>query len=109
MNNKVEKTEMPKPKDATAYKKAVTLGKSLSKKPENTKADIARQMFELINSEDKAVIANAFIEGAKLTPKGAMRHSAHIPVSVVTPGTTAVCSTKNFPHIYILMSYRIGI
>ena len=74
MNNKVEKTEVPTPRDATAYKKAVTLGRSLSKKPENTKADIARQMFDLIKSEDKAVIANAFIEGAKLTPKGAMTY-----------------------------------
>ena len=74
MTKLVEKTEAPKPKDAAAYKKAVNLGKSLSKKPENTKADIARQMFELIKSEDKVVIANAFIEGAKLTPKGAMTY-----------------------------------
>lgn len=74
MTKIVEKTETPKPKDAAAYKKVVTLGKSLSKKPENTKADIARQMCELIKSEDKVVIANAFMEGANLTPKGAMTY-----------------------------------
>ena len=74
MNKVAEKTEIQKPKDVTAYKKAVTLGKILAKKPETTKADIARQMFEIIKEEDKLVIANAFMEGANLTPKGTMTY-----------------------------------
>lgn len=74
MTKTVEKTETPKPKDAAAYKKAVTLGKSLATKSDDTEANIARQMFELIKAEDKVVIANAFMEGANLTPKGAMTY-----------------------------------
>ena len=74
MNQLTKKTEIPKPKNPTEYKKAVTLGKNLSKKSDTTKADVARQMFELIKDEDKDVIAMAFIEGANLTPKGAMTY-----------------------------------
>ena len=74
MTNTVDKTETPKPKNAAAYKKAIALGKNLAKKPDMTKADIPRQMFALIKDEDKIVIANAFVEGANLTPKGAMTY-----------------------------------
>ncbi len=48
MTKTVDKTETRKPKNAAAYKKAIALGKNLAKKPNMTKADIAREMFALI-------------------------------------------------------------
>jgi len=66
------------PKNSASYKKAVSLGKDLIKKPETTKADVARKMFELISNEDRHVIAKAFIEGANLTEKGAMTYVYNI-------------------------------
>lgn len=69
-----EKSEVIKPENPDAYKKAVSLGKELSKNPDATKADVARKMFELIAEEKREVIAQAFVEGANLTPKGAMTY-----------------------------------
>jgi len=69
-----EKPEVIKPENTEAYKKAVSLGKELSKNPDATKADVARKMFELIKDEKREVIAQAFVEGANLTPKGAMTY-----------------------------------
>jgi len=63
-----------KPENAENYKKAVNLGKELGKNPDLTKADIARQMFPLIADEKREVVAQAFVEGANLTPKGAMTY-----------------------------------
>ncbi len=64
--------------NAANYKKAVTLGKEMSKTPEITKAEVARKMFELIQDEPRDVIAQAFVEGANLTPKGAMTYVYNI-------------------------------
>ena len=66
------------PENPANYKKSVTLGKELSKNPDATKADVARQMFELIQEEKREVIAQAFVEGANLTPKGAMTYVYNI-------------------------------
>jgi len=63
------KTEPVKPENPTDYKKAVSLGKELSKNPDATKADVARKMFELIKDEKREVIAQAFVEGANLMHK----------------------------------------
>lgn len=64
-----------KPKNAAQVKKAVTLGQEMKKKGgETTKADIARAMYELISDEPREVIAQAFVDGAGLTPKGAMTY-----------------------------------
>jgi len=72
-----KKTET-KPKSAANYKKAVDLGKELSKTPDITKAEVARKMFELIQDESRVVISKAFVEGANLTPKGAMTYVYNI-------------------------------
>ncbi len=72
-----KKTET-NPKNAANYKKAVDLGKELSKTPDITKAEVARKMFELIQDESREVIAKAFVEGANLTPKGAMTYVYNI-------------------------------
>lgn len=66
------------PKSITNYKKAVILGKELSKTPDITKAEVARKMFELIKDEDREVIAKAFVEGANLTEKGSMTYVYNI-------------------------------
>lgn len=74
MTSSTKATPTLKPENAAEYKKAVTLGKELSKKPDMTKAEIARQMYPLISGEDKKVIAKAFIEGAGCTEKGALTY-----------------------------------
>ena len=69
-----QKPEPIKPSNLTNYKKEVSLGKYLQKNPDLTKADIAREMFPLIETEQREIIAQAFVEGANLTPKGAMTY-----------------------------------
>lgn len=67
--------EIPVVKNAANVKKAVALGKDMLKaNPEVTKADIALKMFELIHDEHRDIVAQAFVEGAGLTPKGAMTY-----------------------------------
>ena len=66
------------PKNTVNYKKAVSLGKELSKTPDIKKAEVARKMFELIQDEDREVIAKAFVEGANLTEKGSMTYVYNI-------------------------------
>jgi hypothetical protein len=68
------KQEPMKPVNAAAAKKAISLGKEMSKQADVTKADIARKMFELISGEPREVIVQAFVEGAGLTPKGAQTY-----------------------------------
>ncbi len=79
-STKIESTKKTEttPNNAANYKKAVTLGKEMSKTPEITKAEVARKMFELIQDEPRDVIAQAFVEGANLTPKGAMTYVYNI-------------------------------
>ena len=74
MTSSTKTTEALKPANAAEYKKAVALGKELAKKPDMTKAGIARQIYPLILNEDKKVIAQAFIEGAGCTEKGALTY-----------------------------------
>jgi len=62
------------PKNVSNYKKVIRLAKELSKTPDITKAEITRQMYPLLKDESREVIAQAFIEGAGLTPKGAMTY-----------------------------------
>ena len=66
------------PKNPDQLKKAVALGREMVKEmatnPEITKATIARKMYELIKDESREVIAQAFVDGATLTPKGAMTY-----------------------------------
>jgi len=72
------KTDKTTPKNMANYKKSVELGKKLSKDPEMTKAEVARQMFDLIKDESREVISMAFQEGANLTPKGSMTYVYNI-------------------------------
>lgn len=72
------KSDKPTPINSANYKKAVTLGKDLSKKPDTTKMDVATKMFEIIKDEPREVIALAFVEGAMLTPKGSMTYVYNI-------------------------------
>ena len=67
-----------KPNNLSNYKKAITLGKEMSKDTKNTKADIARKMYEIIQDEEREIIVSAFVEGANLTSKGAMTYIYNI-------------------------------
>lgn len=64
----------PKPVNPAAVKKAIALGKDVRKQPEKTKADAAQAMFELISSEPREIVIQAFIDGASLTQKGAQTY-----------------------------------
>ena len=66
------------PKNPANYKKAVDLGKELSKKPDTTKMDVATKMYDLIKDESREIISKAFVEGANLTPKGSMTYVYNI-------------------------------
>ena len=72
------KSDKTIPKNMNNYKKSVELGKKLSKDPEMTKAEVARQMYDLIKDESREVISMAFQEGAMLTPKGSMTYVYNI-------------------------------
>jgi hypothetical protein len=62
-------------KNPANVKKAVSLGRDILKnKPDATKADVALAMFELLIDEPREIIAQAFVDGAGLTPKGAMTY-----------------------------------
>jgi len=63
-----------KPKNPAAVKKAVALGKEMSKTPEITKVAVAIKMYELIADERREIIVQAFVDGAGLTPKGAQTY-----------------------------------
>ena len=77
-SNTKTKSDKPTPKNPANYKKAVTLGKDLSKKPDTTKMDVATQMYDLIKDESREVISMAFVKGAMLTPKGSMTYVYNI-------------------------------
>lgn len=66
--------EPVKPKSPATVKKAIALGKELSKTPETTKTSVAMKMYELIAGEPREVIVQAFVDGAGLTPKGAQTY-----------------------------------
>ena len=62
-------------KNPANVKKAIALGRDIIKnKPDATKADIALAMYELLIDEPREIIAQAFVDGAGLTPKGAMTY-----------------------------------
>lgn len=63
-----------KPTNPAAVKKAVAVGKDMRKAPDTSKADVARKMFETIADETREVIVQAFVDGAGLTPKGALTY-----------------------------------
>ena len=62
------------PKNVTNDNKAISLSNKLSKTPDITKAEITRQMYPLLKDDPREVIAQSFIEGAGLPPKGAMNY-----------------------------------
>ena len=74
----VTKSEKPTPKNPANYKKAIHLGKELSRNPDTTKMDVATQMYDLIKDESRQVISMAFVEGANLTEKGSMTYVYNI-------------------------------
>ena len=73
-NSAVKAEKKSRPANEANYKRAIVLGKKLMKNPEMTKAEATRQMYQHLNEEDREVIAQAFVEGANMTPKGAMTY-----------------------------------
>jgi len=68
-------TTEPKPVDlsAPAVQNAIARGKVLIAEGKS-KADAARAIYAVIKDESKDVIVAAFVEGATLTPKGALTY-----------------------------------
>lgn len=58
---------------APAIQEAIAKGKALIGEGKS-KADAAREIFQAISGESKEVIVAAFVEGATLTPKGALTY-----------------------------------
>lgn len=68
-------TSEPKPINlsAPAVQNAIAHGKALIAEGKS-KADAARAIFAVIKDESKDVIVAAFVDGATLTPKGALTY-----------------------------------
>lgn len=64
-----KKIDLNKP----VIKDAIAKGKELLKEGKS-KADAARAIYALIKNEPKEIIVAAFVEGATLTPKGALTY-----------------------------------
>jgi len=58
-------------------KKAIAQGKKLIKSGKS-KADVSREIYNLVNNEDRAVILHVFQQGAALTEKGSLTYLYNI-------------------------------
>ncbi len=67
----VEPTKGPTNKDA--YKAAVASGKAMLKEGK-TKAEIAQAIYAQLKNETRDVVVQAFVDGASLTPQGAVTY-----------------------------------
>jgi len=61
----------------TNIKKAIAQGKKLIKSGKS-KADTSREIYHLVNNEDRAVILHVFQQGAALTEKGSLTYLYNI-------------------------------
>lgn len=61
-----------------SIKKAIARGKELTKAGGKTKADVAREIYEMVKGEDREVIVQVFQLGATLTERGAMTYFYNI-------------------------------
>jgi hypothetical protein len=58
-------------------KKAIAQGKKLIKSGKS-KADVSREIYNLVNNEDRAAILHVFRQGASLTEKGSLTYLYNI-------------------------------
>jgi len=58
-------------------KKAIAHGKKLIKSGKS-KADVSREIYSLVNDEDREVILHVFQQGASLTEKGSLTYLYNI-------------------------------
>ena len=58
-------------------KKAIAQGKRLIKSGKS-KADVSREIYNLVNNEDREVILHVFRQGAALTEKGSLTYLYNI-------------------------------
>jgi hypothetical protein len=58
-------------------KKAIARGKELIKSGKS-KADVSREIYSLVNDEDREVILHVFQQGAGLTEKGSLTYLYNI-------------------------------
>ena len=58
-------------------KKAIAQGKKLIKSGKS-KADTSREIYDLVKTEDRAVILHVFQQGASLTEKGSLTYLYNI-------------------------------
>jgi len=58
-------------------KKAIAQGKKLIQSGKS-KVDVSREIYSLVNNEDRAVILHVFQQGASLTEKGSLTYLYNI-------------------------------
>jgi hypothetical protein len=74
--NKITATTKPDFNKAN-IKRAIAQGKKLIKSGKS-KADASREIYTLVNNEDRAVILHVFQQGAALTEKGSLTYLYNI-------------------------------
>ncbi|MEL4181671.1 hypothetical protein [Roseateles sp. PN1] len=72
-NESTDSLEIAVSLEKPSVRSAIVDGKALIDSGKS-KADAARTIFDLIKNESKEVIVAAFVEGATLTPKGALTY-----------------------------------
>ena len=73
-----ETTAMKKPDfNKVNIKKAIAQGKELIKSGKS-KADVSREIYNLVKDEDREVILHVFQQGASLTEKGSLTYLYNI-------------------------------
>ena len=72
--NATETTIKIKPANPANFKKAISTGQAMTKKGGVTKAEVARAIYDLVKDEERDVIAQVFVQGCGLTPKGAITY-----------------------------------
>jgi len=63
--------------DKANIKKAIAQGKALVKSGKS-KANTSREIYDLVNNEDREVILHVFQQGARLTEKGSLTYLYNI-------------------------------
>ena len=69
MNTNLETQLIPSTLNPSLYKDAIRIGQQVLLE-QGSKAAAAMEIFKILKDESREVVLQAFIEGAKITPKG---------------------------------------
>jgi len=104
---KTTDTKSIKPASPDNVKKAVAMGKEMSKEKDNSKADVARSMYGTLHEESKEMIIKAFIDGASLTLKGAGYQAIGFQYPHLKPGTKSVKGGSMRPMSMLMLAMML--